>query len=147
MTTWSTSPCGLREIDANVCVYYDARGGDWGASNLRARGREQVDRVDGAAVGRGAVDAADDADDERGTRLECGVPCGSGVDAPSGNASGVGVPCVEADEDQRLRGRGSGADGRSSTSQLPATGMQPQSPDTYIWVKTVCVQSMELAGM
>jgi hypothetical protein len=34
----------------------------------------------------------------------------------------VDVPDVEADEDQRLRGRGSGADGRSSTSQRPATG-------------------------
>jgi hypothetical protein len=69
-----------------------------------------------------AVDAVDDADAERGTRLEYSVPCGSGVDAPAGNASGVGVPGVEADEDQRMRERGSGADGRSSTSQRPATG-------------------------
>jgi hypothetical protein len=68
-----------------------------------------------------AVDAADDADAERGTRLENGVPCESGVDAPAGNASGVDVPDVDADENQRLRGRGSGADGRSSTSQRPAT--------------------------
>jgi hypothetical protein len=48
--------------------------------------------------------------------------CGSGVEAPAGNASGVDVPGVEADEDQRLRGRGSGADERSGTSQRPATG-------------------------
>jgi hypothetical protein len=94
-----------------------------------------------------AVDMAGYADAERGKRLEYGVPCASGVDVSAGNASGVGVPGVEADEDQRLCGRGSGADGRSSTSQRPATGMQPQSPDTYIWVKTVFVQSMELAGM
>jgi hypothetical protein len=69
-----------------------------------------------------AVDATDNAGAERGTRLEYGVPCGSDVDAPAANASGVDVPDVEADEDQRLRGRGSGADGRSSTSQRPATG-------------------------
>jgi hypothetical protein len=50
------------------------------------------------------------------------LSCGSGVDAPAGNASSVDVPDVEADEDQRLCGRGSGADGRSSTSQRPATG-------------------------
>jgi hypothetical protein len=47
---------------------------------------------------------------------------GSGVDAPGGKASGVDDPDLEADEDQRLRGRGSGVDGRSSTSQRPATG-------------------------
>jgi hypothetical protein len=50
------------------------------------------------------------------------LSCGSGVDAPAGNASGVDVPDVEADDDQGLRGRGSGADGRSSISQRPATG-------------------------
>jgi hypothetical protein len=50
------------------------------------------------------------------------LSCESGVDAPAGNASDVDIPDVEADEDQRLRGRGSGADGRSSTSQQPATG-------------------------
>jgi hypothetical protein len=93
-----------------------------------------------------AVDVADDADAGRGNRLECGMPCES-VDAPAGNASGVGVPGEEADEDQRLCGRGSGTDGRSSTSQRPATGMQPQSPDIYILVKTTYVQYMELAGM
>jgi hypothetical protein len=45
--------------------------------------------------------------------------------SPAANASGVGVPGVEFDEDRRLCGRGSGADWRSSTSQRPATGMQP----------------------
>jgi hypothetical protein len=69
-----------------------------------------------------AVDAADDADAERGTRLEYGVPCENSVDAPAGTASGVDVPGMEADDDQRLRGRGLGADGRSGTSQRPATG-------------------------
>jgi hypothetical protein len=37
MTALSTFPCGLRESDANVRVYNDARGED-GASDLRARG-------------------------------------------------------------------------------------------------------------
>jgi hypothetical protein len=50
------------------------------------------------------------------------LSCGTGVDAPAGNASGVDVPDLETDEDQLLRGRGSGADGRSSNSQRPATG-------------------------
>jgi hypothetical protein len=148
----------LRESDANVRVYNDARGGD-GASDLRARGAwcpgddgraaesELTEWTEPRSDAADAVDAVDDADAERGTRLECGVPCGSGVDAPAGNASGVGVSGVEADEDQRLRGRVSGADGRSSTSQRPSTGMQQQSPDTYIWVKTVFFQSMELAGV
>jgi hypothetical protein len=159
MTAWSTSPCGLRESDANVRVYNDARGGD-GASDLRARGawcpgddgraaeRKLTEWTEPRSDAADAVDAADDVDAERGTRRKCGVPCESGVDAPAGNASGVGVPGVEADEDQRLRGRGSSADGRSSTSQRPATRMQPQSPDTIsLCVKTVRVQSMELAGM
>jgi hypothetical protein len=148
----------LRESNANVRVYNDARGGD-GASNLQARGAwcpgddgraaesELTEWTEPRSDLVDAVDAADDADAERGIRLECGVPCGSGVEAPAGNASGVGVTGVEADEYRLLRGRGSGADGRSSTSQRPATGMQPQSLDIYIWVKTVCVQSMELAGM
>jgi hypothetical protein len=69
------------------------------------------------------------------------LSCGSGVDAPAGNASGVDVPDVEADEDQRLRGRGSGADGRSSTGQRPATVMQPQSPDTYLYGSRLFVSS------
>jgi hypothetical protein len=158
MTAWYTSTCGLRESDANVLVCNDARGGD-GASDLRARGAwcpgderhaaesELTEWMEPRSDAADSVDAADDADAERGTRLECGVPCGSGVDAPAGNASGVGILGLEDDEDQRLRRRGSGADGRSSTSRRPATGMQPQSPDTYIWVKTVFVQSMELAGM
>jgi hypothetical protein len=133
MTAWSTSPCGLRETDANVHVYNDASGGD-GASDLRARGTwcpgddgraaesELTEWAEPRSDAADAVDAADDADAERWTRLEYSVPCGSGVDVPASNASGVGVPGVEADEDQRLRGRGSGADGRSSTSQRPETG-------------------------
>jgi hypothetical protein len=132
VTAWTTSPCGLRESDASVRVYNDARCGD-GTSDLRARGAccpgddglaaesELTEWTEPRSDAADAVDPADDADAERGTRLEYGVPCGSGVDAPAGNASGVGVPGVEAD-DQRLRGRGSGADGRSSTSQRPETG-------------------------
>jgi hypothetical protein len=148
----------LRESGATVRVYDDARGGD-GALDLRARGAwcpgddgradecELTEWTEPWSDADDAVDTADDADAERGTRLEYGVPCGSGVDVSAGNASGVGVPGVEADEDQRLRGRGSGADRRSSASQRLTIGMQPQSPDTYIWVKTVLVQSMKLAGM
>jgi hypothetical protein len=88
MTAWSTSPCGLRESDANVRVYNDARGGD-GASDLRARGAwcpgddglaadsELTEWTEPRSDAADAVDAADDADAERGTRLEYGVPCGS----------------------------------------------------------------------
>jgi hypothetical protein len=123
----------LRESDANFRVYNDARGGD-GASDLRARGAwcpgddgratesELTEWTEPRSDAADALDAVDDADAERWTRLEYGVPCGSGVDAPAGNASGVDVPGVEADEDRRLRGHGSGADGRSSASQRPATG-------------------------
>jgi hypothetical protein len=136
----------LRESDATVRVYDDARGGD-GALDLQARGawRSGDDgRADESELTEWTKPRsdADDADAERGTRLMYGVPCGSGVDVSAGNASGVGVPGVgvpgvEVDEDQRLRGRGSSADGRSSTSQRPTIRMQPQSPDIYIWVKTV----------
>jgi hypothetical protein len=110
MTAWSTSPCGLRESDANVRDYNEACYGD-GASDLRAPGAwgpgddgraaesELTEWTEPGSDVADAVDAADDADAECGTRLESGVLCGSGVDAPAGNASGVGVPGVEADED------------------------------------------------
>jgi hypothetical protein len=80
--------CGLRESDANVRVYNDARSGD-GASDLRARGAwcpgddrraaesELIEWTEPRSDAADAVDAADDADAERGSRLECGVPCGS----------------------------------------------------------------------
>jgi hypothetical protein len=117
----------LRESDATVRVYDDARGGD-GALDLRERGAwrpgddrhadesELAEWTEPRSDADDAVDMADVADAERGTRPEYGVPCGSGVDVSAGNASGVGVPGVKADEDQRLRGRGSGA---------PASGLQP----------------------
>jgi hypothetical protein len=138
----------LRESDATVRVYDDTRGGD-GALDLRARGTwcsgddgraaesELTEWTELRSDAADAVDAADDTDAERGTRLEYGVPCESGVDATAGNASGVGFPGVEADEDQRLRGRGSGleadedqrlrgrglgADELNSISQRPETG-------------------------
>jgi hypothetical protein len=89
-TAWSTSLCGLRESDENVRVYNDARGGN-GASDPRARGAwrpgddgpaaesEFTEWTEPRSDAAEAVDGEDDADAERGTRLECGVPCGSGV--------------------------------------------------------------------
>jgi hypothetical protein len=141
-------PAGARGV---VSRRRRARGAWYPGDDGRAAESELTEWTEPRSDAEDAVDTADDADAERGTRLEYGVPCGSGVDVSAGNASGVGVPGVEADEDQRLRGRGSGADGRSGTSQRPATG--PVGLDSLItrcislWVKTVCVQSMELAGM
>jgi hypothetical protein len=125
-----------------------ARGAWCPGDDGRAAESELTEWTEPRSDAADAVDAADDADSERWNRLEYGVPCGSGVDAPAGNASVVDVPGVEADDDQRLRGRGSGADGRSN--YRPAACNRDATAITrYIslWVKTVRVQSMELAGM